>query len=693
MKTLFTFLLVGTFCLLINNFSYSQLNSVELQDGGGVFISFHSSIEEAYNAIPGSISQAYIIEILTTYDGSNEIFPIDLALKTGHSDINTITIRPDAGNTGEIIASNNAAGIINIDNADYIIIDGRPGGIGSTSDLIVRNTATTGTNANTFKLLNGATNCIIKYCNSFNGTAGATGPMNMEFSASPSVATGVSNNLIENCFVSGGRTGIGSDGGPIATANPNFNNRISKCTIVDFGFTGIWLLNATAHIIVEDCFISTNNNGVSISNPYGINIQSTFDGYKYDIRRNKIIDIKSTSTSATGLNVRGIATVTAPGTNSVLNIQNNFIALNANNNNAASTFGILTTGTAESYTTNIFYNTVLIGGIQTGGIAGRLVSSGIVKASTVAGVVYNQKNNICINNRTGGTPGVVHAGCAIDATNGTLSIDYNCYFATGSSEGLNSYHARWDSTGYDNLAAYIAVSNEQNSRFKNVTFVSNTDLHLAGASIGDPDLSARPISGITTDIDGDARNANFPYKGADESTAFTLSTLNLTANLEACSMGDTITVSLRSTIAPYNLIETSKSYLNDSGIVSVNFAKAVNGVSYYIVVNHRNSIETWSKSGGEVFSGGVLNYDFTTAASQAFGSNMVLVGSEYSFYTGDVNQDGAVDLTDLSLIDNDAFNFVTGYVRTDLNCDMVVDVSDATFADNNASNFVAVVRP
>jgi hypothetical protein len=694
MKKLNIILSVAVFCFLINKFSFSQANSVELQDGNGVFISSHSGIEDAYNAIPATITQAYIIEILSAYTGANELFPIDLTLKSGHSAVNTITIRPDAGNTGEIISSSNTSGIINIIGADYIILDGRPGGTGTAPDLEVRNTAPSGGNSNTIALANGATHCVVQYINSYNATNSSTGPKNIEIGTSPSIPGGNSDNLVENCFVSGGRTGIGIDGGSGTTANPNFNNTISKCTIENFGFNAIWLLNMTANTTVEDCIINGTGTASNIANVAGINIQSTYDGYVFNIRRNKITNFVCTSI-ATSLAPRGIQTVTAPGTGSVLNIENNFIAMTANNNNAASTFGILTTGTAESYTANIFYNTILIGGTQTGGVAGRLVSAGIVKASTVAGVVYNQKNNICINNRTGGTPGVVHAGCAIDAVNGTLHIDYNCYLATGSSSaGTNSYAARWDSVGYDNLNSYAAVSGEQNSRFKNVTFVSSSDLHLNGASIQDPDLSARPISGIAYDIDGDPRNANFPYKGADESTAFNLSALNLTANLEACSpTPDTIIVSLRNVTSPYSLVEMTKSYLNAAGNANVNFAKAVNGVNYYLVVNHRNSIETWSKSGGEVFSGAVLNFNFTSAATQAFGNNMVLVGGKFSFYTGDVNQDGTVDLADDAIIDNDAFNFVTGYVNSDLNYDNIVDLTDASFADNNTYNFVSVIRP
>ncbi|MDQ3021851.1 MAG: dockerin type I domain-containing protein [Bacteroidota bacterium] len=58
-----------------------------------------------------------------------------------------------------------------------------------------------------------------------------------------------------------------------------------------------------------------------------------------------------------------------------------------------------------------------------------------------------------------------------------------------------------------------------------------------------------------------------------------------------------------------------------------------------------------------------------------------------------MNQDGTVDLIDLSAVDNAAYNFTTGYVVTDLNGDNFVDASDASIVDNNASNFVSVIRP
>jgi hypothetical protein len=49
---------------------------------------------------------------------------------------------------------------------------------------------------------------------------------------------------------------------------------------------------------------------------------------------------------------------------------------------------------------------------------------------------------------------------------------------------------------------------------------------------------------------------------------------------------------------------------------------------------------------------------------------------------------------DLSLIDNDAFNFVSGcYLGTDVNLDGTVDASDAAITDNNAANFIGVATP
>lgn len=62
-------------------------------------------------------------------------------------------------------------------------------------------------------------------------------------------------------------------------------------------------------------------------------------------------------------------------------------------------------------------------------------------------------------------------------------------------------------------------------------------------------------------------------------------------------------------------------------------------------------------------------------------------------YGGDVNQDRTIDGTDLQLIDNDAYNFVTGFVPTDAYIDYIVDGTDYALADNNAYGFISKIAP
>jgi len=157
-------------------------------------------------------------------------------------------------------------------------------------------------------------------------------------------------------------------------------------------------------------------------------------------------------------------------------------------------------------------------------------------------------------------------------------------------------------------------------------------------------------------------------------------------------VSDTTKVYLRNSTSPYALVDSAVSVLGSGGNGTFYFFNAVNGVSYYIVVNHRNSLETWSNTGYS-FTANSLSFDFSTAASQAYGSNQVLDGARFAIYSGDVNKDGTIDASDLSLIDNDAFGFISGYVLTDINGDGFVDGSDYSIAENNAVNFVSVVRP
>lgn len=179
------------------------------------------------------MTQSYLIEILSAYDQSSETIPITLTAKDGASASNTITIRPTSGNTGEVISGNSTAGILVINYADHVIVDGRPGSFGNIPDFKIENLATTGTNSSTIWLQNGASNNVIKYVYVVNNTQNTAGPHAIVFSTS--TTTGNSDNLITNCKIEGGRSGVGIAS---ITTMPNYNNRVSQCEICNWGYAG-----------------------------------------------------------------------------------------------------------------------------------------------------------------------------------------------------------------------------------------------------------------------------------------------------------------------------------------------------------------------------------------------------------------------------------------------------------------------
>lgn len=84
--------------------------------------------------------------------------------------------------------------------------------------------------------------------------------------------------------------------------------------------------------------------------------------------------------------------------------------------------------------------------------------------------------------------------------------------------------------------------------------------------------------------------------------------------------------------------------------------------------------------------------------NNAYEDNMVQVDiingqPVFAIYSGDINQDGNVDLSDFDALDFGINNFEFGYLPADLNGDGNVDLSDYPYWDVNNFNFVYVHRP
>lgn len=246
----------------------------------------------------------------------------------------------------------------------------------------------------------------------------------------------------------------------------------------------------------------------------------------------------------------------------------------------------------------------------------------------------------------------------------------------------------------------LHLSGSELTHDSNLTMTSGLrNIQFTYTAPSNPTIDTIYASGNATNSNGGQSGDGWNWAPNFRVTVIQPLTLNLTALPEGfynsgtgSSIPDTMTIYLRNATTPYAVVDVAKSEMNSSGQGTFTFTNAVNGTPYFIVITHRNSIETWSAAGNS-FVSNTLTYDFTSVSSQAYGSNMKLVGSEWTIFAGDVNQDGTVDGSDTQMIDNDAFNFSSGYLATDVNGDSFIDGTDSQIAGNNSDNFVSKITP
>jgi hypothetical protein len=165
-------------------------------------------------------------------------------------------------------------------------------------------------------------------------------------------------------------------------------------------------------------------------------------------------------------------------------------------------------------------------------------------------------------------------------------------------------------------------------------------------------------------------------------------TLNLKVFLEGFYNGatqtqvpDTVQILLAQGTAPFTFKDTSLALVGSDGMaLSVSFAKAISG-NYYIVIRHRNHLETWSNVAMYFSTGNPVNYNFTSSSTQAYCGNMKPVGSVWVLWGGDANQDGFVSPLDYDVY-RPMFGY-SGYMNCDFNGDGFVDGYDLLILNAN----------
>lgn len=149
---------------------------------------------------------------------------------------------------------------------------------------------------------------------------------------------------------------------------------------------------------------------------------------------------------------------------------------------------------------------------------------------------------------------------------------------------------------------------------------------------------------------------------------------------------DTLSILLANGTAPFSTVYAVHGVnLNTNGSMSMTIPGDYSG-GYYLIIIHRQGVETWSAMPVS-FSGSDISYDFTTSASQAFGSNQKSLGMAWGIFTGDVSQNGYVELNDVNAVFNSVRSSGYGYILYDINGNGFAEVDDLnkTFSNQRLS--------
>lgn len=396
----------------------------------------------------------------------------------GASSTSTITIQADATNTmpAEItdsITTSSENHIIEFNNVDWVTLDGiTVTGRGSSYSRAIE---FSGTNSNIT-----VQNCILNAVNA--GSTSTNHAVVYDNSSSSNKNTGIT---ITGNEINNGSYGVYLYG--VSSSDFETGNVVSDNNIQNFYYYGIRLYYQDGATISGNTIVSGTTS--SNSTVYGI-----YNGYSDNssVIANKVV-VTSSST------LYGIEDYYCNASSGAPNIiANNMISCLGN---SGSTYGIYA---YNNYYTDIVYNSVNVtAGSTTAGRALYLNSS----SSGTYGFI-NVYNNNLVN--TGG-------GYVAEVSSAAVTLGYLTASNSNNFYGLGATLVKVGSTDYANLSAYqTGASLDLNSISANPIFYAADDLHVSSPSL---DGAGQVYAGVTTDIEGDVRDASTPDIGADEFTA------------------------------------------------------------------------------------------------------------------------------------------------------------------------------
>lgn len=501
---------------------------------------------------------------------------------------------------------------------------------------------------------------IISGLNNGVSTGTLTGIYSQDFNGSNPVLN-VTGNTVTGLSAARSATGINVSGFAGSSAVPN---AVSNNTIGPIA-AGLGTLTSAAvsvtglQVGAQGLYVDVRNNIVdSVSS----NLAATINGIYFtgvtnqlNVYRNKVYALSGNddTTALYGMTIAGGALVNAYNNIIGINGLSSFVANGTNN-----VIGLNITG---GTTVNAYYNSIYLDANSTASLSG---SSGIF---TTATPLLSLRNNLVVNKcsasgssgktvafrRSTGTAGSPPSTSKYDASSNnnlfyagvpdTVRLIYMDTLANKMST-LADYKSfmtgRDQASQTGDVSAFLASVNAGSPDFLHISPGSNTVLE-SGAS---------PITGITTDYDGDTRSASSPDIGADEFTGVTpapvLTGLTVSPSAPQCiSIPHTVTVDASDPTGTITGVVLSYSFdgVAQSPINMTNTSGSI-WTGIIPVATPTNAVVTWSvlatgssslQSGltGTAYQDDPLNGAVTTIsanpASLCPGSSVTLTASLY----------------------------------------------------------------
>ena len=472
----------------------TQITTTPMVAGGN----FHSFTDAVNSLNTNGISASVTFNVIT-----DQVFAEDVPVITASGiTANTITFQKSGAGVNPKITATGTVGTtdagIAINGGDYFTFDGIDISISTGSALeygyYLKNvSATDGAQYNTIK------NCKI-ILNRINTNARG---IYQNVTPNPTNTTGANSyNTFQNVIIENSYHGIQCTG---LTAFPDLNTTVTNCVIgansVDDIGNGTNAVNGIRLTSQKDYTVTYNTvrnlTGTGSGKMYGIYAESAL-GTMSKIAFNNVYNIKTTSTNVAAVLYAIRADINASNSCDVFN---NMVYGFSHGITAASNTMVcraLSINASGSGTGNVYFNSVSVN------MGSAATSTAFYFGTGTANVSDNVFANFSLGEATS-------KRYAIYTGTGTLNSNYNDLYIVSSTNNFLGFSTT-DQAALSNWQALTGTP-DLNSISTDPLFTSSTDLHTVNPLLNG---AGTPITGITTDIDGDVRNVTTPDLGADE---------------------------------------------------------------------------------------------------------------------------------------------------------------------------------